>query len=314
MNREILVSFIIPHKGREELLIKTLDGISKQDFDLNKIEVIIITQNKILNLKPSNYPFLIKILYEDENKTISFLRNRGAQMAQGKFFAFLDADVFISSNWLNVMLKELSDRRCAMVCAPQIVSNNPTFIEKIRVCLNKTKSDKYIDFTGGWNLFLKKEDFFECGGFPENIITCEDYYFCDRINRLGKIYCTSKANFIHLGEDKNFKELFKKEIWRAKGNIKSIKGRRITLKELPSIITPLWIVFFFVLALVGLFMSNIHLLAFSLPLLFIPIFIYSFRLYRLSGNIRFFHAIRFYSVYFVARAIGCLWGMADLVK
>jgi len=61
---------------------------------------------------------------------------------------------------------------------------------------------------------------------------------------LGKIYCTPRADFIHLGEDKNWKELFKKEIWRAKGNIKSIKGRKITLKEIPSITIPIWIILF----------------------------------------------------------------------
>ncbi|WP_459877804.1 glycosyltransferase family 2 protein [Desulfothermus naphthae] len=306
---DIIVSFIIPHKGREELLKETLRGISLQVFDLKKIEVIIVTQNKKLDLDSASYPFFIKILSESEDKTISYLRNKGAQIARGTYFAFIDADVFLSSNWLKVMLEEIRRKDVKMVCAPQGVSNKPTNIEKIRVALNRTKSGKFIDFTGGWNLFLRKEDFFKSGGFPEDIITCEDYYFCDRVNKLGKIYCTSKANFIHLGEDKNWKELFKKEIWRANGNIKSIKGRKITLKEIPSVIVPIWIILFAILSITGILSGNFLLFVFGIFLVFLPVIVYSIRLYRISANINFFTILKFYLVYFMARSIGTVIGI-----
>jgi len=148
---DIIVSFIIPHKGREELLKETLRSISLQSFDLKKIEVIIITQNKKLDLDLTSYPFFIRILFESEDKTISSLRNKGAEIARGTYFALLDADVFI--------LK--------MVCAPQTTGTNTTDIEKIRVFLNNTKSDKFIDFTGGWNFFIKKEDFLKVADFQK---------------------------------------------------------------------------------------------------------------------------------------------------
>jgi len=308
--KDIIVSFIIPHRGREELLRETLRGISLQLFDLEKIEVIIITQNKRLDLDLTRYPFFIRILFESEDKTISSLRNRGAEFARGTFFAFIDADVFLSGNWLNVMLEEIKRKDVKMVCAPQTISKNPTNIEKIRVFLTSTKSDKFIDFTGGWNLFIKKQDFFKSSGFPEDIITCEDYYFCDRVNNLGKIYCTSKANFIHLGEDKNWKELFKKEIWRAKGNIRSIKGRRITLKEIPSIIVPIWIILSAILAVIGLILGNPLLFLNCIFLFFLPIIVYSIRLYRISVNFNFFRILKFYLIYFLARSIGTLIGMS----
>jgi len=311
---DIIVSFIIPHKGREELLKETLRSISLQLFELKKIEVIIITQNQRLDLDLASYPFFIRLLFESEDKTISSLRNKGAEIARGTYFAFLDADVFLSSNWLKVMLEEIKEKDIKMVCAPQTVSNKPTNIEKIRVALTTTKSGQFLDFIGGGNLFLRKEDFSKSGGFPEDIITCEDYYFCDRVNKLGKIYCTSKANFIHLGEDKNWQELFKKEIWRAKGNIKSIKGRKITLKEIPSIIVPIWIILFAILSITGILSGNFLLFICGIFLVFLPIAMYSIRLYRISDNINFFTIIKFYLVYFFARSIGTLIGMFSKEK
>ena len=212
------------------------------------------------------------------------------------------------------MLKEIKGKHIKMVCAPQTTGTNTTDIEKIRVFLNNTKSDKFIDFTGGWNLFIKKEDFFKSGGFPEDIITCEDYYFCDRVNKLGKIYCTPRADFIHLGEDKNWKELFKKEIWRAKGNIKSIKGRKITLKEIPSITIPIWIILFAILSITGILSGNFLLFVFGIFLVFLPIAVYSIRLYRISANINFFTILKFYLVYFMARSIGTVIGMFSKEK
>ncbi|GAB6886718.1 hypothetical protein JCM13304A_02160 [Desulfothermus okinawensis JCM 13304] len=276
---------------------------------MTKIEVIIVTQNKKLYSNISKYPFKIHILYESEDKTISYLRNKGASVAKGIYFAFLDADVFLSSNWIKVMLEEIEAKNLKMVCAPQVASDNPTDIEKIRVALNSVKADRFIDFTGGWNLFLRREDFFRCGGFPEDIITCEDYYFCDRVNKLGKMYCTSKAFFIHLGEDKNYKELFKKEIWRAKGNIRSIKGRKITLKEIPSIITPMWILIGFLLCIIGLFMKKGFLAMGCFSLSILPIAIYSIRLARISKDIAFVTILKFYFVYFLARSLGTVKGI-----
>ena len=56
---------------------------------------MIITQNKRLELDLASYSFFIRILFESEDKTISSLRNKGAEFARGTYFGFVDADVFL---------------------------------------------------------------------------------------------------------------------------------------------------------------------------------------------------------------------------
>jgi len=41
----IITSFIIPHKGREEMLIRTLESIANQTAPGNTYEVIVVSQN-----------------------------------------------------------------------------------------------------------------------------------------------------------------------------------------------------------------------------------------------------------------------------
>ena len=42
-------AFIIPHKGREQFLLQTIRSVAAQDYDLSKIEVIVVTQNERLS-------------------------------------------------------------------------------------------------------------------------------------------------------------------------------------------------------------------------------------------------------------------------
>ena len=206
----VLISFIIPHKGREELLEQTINSISGQDYDLNKIEVTVVTQNTELksDILNSNSPLSIKAIYRPENETISTLRNTGVKHSIGEYFVFLDADMQLSPNWISCMLTELEENPGrAIISAVQHCQHNAPPVEKIRTALNSAASDCNVRFLPGCNLFLRKETFFAAGGFPDHLATCEDYYFTDKVHALGLLYCSSKASFIHLGEDKEYKQL-----------------------------------------------------------------------------------------------------------
>ena len=50
----IKVSFIIPHKGRAQLLIQTIDSIVHQNFDLSLVEIIIVTPSSELDVSLFN--------------------------------------------------------------------------------------------------------------------------------------------------------------------------------------------------------------------------------------------------------------------
>jgi glycosyltransferase involved in cell wall biosynthesis len=307
------VSFIIPHKGRFEMLIQTLQSISQQACDLQTIEVIVVSQTPEIQQQTllDNPSIKLTVFIRPESDTISALRNYGVTKAQGQYLAFLDADIWLSSNWTQQMIAQLSDTQDRIISsAMQICDDNAPPLEKIRTSLSNAEIDTDVAFLPGRNLFLAKTSFDKIGGFPEHLITCEDYFFTDQAAKLGKLFYTSAATYIHLGEDKAYKAMFDKEIWRGQSNLQSISGRNIPFREWPSFIAPPAIVLMLILAVLLVLFGQLPLAIMAFLVAMIPVFVYSLRLYVLAGKkISFVHIVKFYIYYFPARAIGTVLGL-----
>ncbi len=311
--REVVVSFIIPHKGREDLLEKTLESISKQDFDHSLVEVLIVTQNSDISagIVSTLGDVDCTIHSRSTSNTISNLRNFGVKKSSGKYLAFLDADIYLSQNWINCMIKCIEeDSNRVLVSAFQINSENAPPLERIRTALSNSIIDDNVRFLPGRNLFLSRDTFNRSEGFPEHLITCEDYYFTDMISQQGHLYYMSKANYIHLGEDKSFKDMYLKEVWRGQSNLLSLKGRRVPLREIPSFIVPIGIFAMLFISLASFLLDHFFAGCIVLLLSFLPFVVYSMRLYYLASNdVSFLTITKFYLYYFPARAIGTLGGV-----
>ncbi|WP_166424000.1 glycosyltransferase family 2 protein [Paraglaciecola sp. 20A4] len=312
------ISFIIPHKGRFEMLIQTIESIAKQSFDLTQVEVIVVSQTpEVLNQALSDNPRLhIKPFLRQESETISALRNYGVTQSSGRYLAFLDADIYLSENWIEEMQSTLaSDTKRIIVSAMQICKSDAPPLEKIRTSLSNAELDVNVAFLPGRNLFLTREAFAEIGGFPEHLVTCEDYYFTDKAAKLGALFYTSSATYIHLGEDKTLKGLFNKEIWRGQSNLQSIEGRHIPLREWPSFVVPPAI-FLFIIASFLLLIFGLRSLAIgSLLIGLFPVMVYSVRLQNINNlPVSFFQIFSFYIVYFPARAIGTFVGLFKSIR
>ncbi len=306
------VSFIIPHKGRLDMLKATIESILALDYDLDDLEILVISQNESLLPEElvNHHLDKVKVYTRPPEFTISASRNFGAAQALGEYFAFLDADVELSKNWLNMMFEELNKEGRVLVSAHQRCLDSAPKLEKLRTVLSNAVVDASVEFLPGRNLFLHKTSFEQVGGFPEHLITCEDYYFTDKVNNLGELFYSGKADYIHLGEDKEWKQLFDKEIWRGQSNLQSLKGRKIPLSEYPSLLVPLWLFFFFCCFVLGLFVAPTSLSVFSIFAILVPIILYSVRLLNLGrGLISLATIIQFYSIYFAARTIGTVAGV-----
>ena len=300
------------------MLVETLSSIVNQNTPSTELEIIVVTQNDALQqatldvLADSNH----HVIYRPVDETISALRNQGAAIAKGELFAFLDADVELSPNWLNAMISQLEDTPTrALVSAVQKCSDDAPPLEKIRTALSNAAVDTNVRFLPGRNLLVRRTTFEEIGGFPEHLVTCEDYYFTDMVHKKGHLYYSSAADYVHLGEDKKYSEMYKKEIWRGQSNLQSIKGRAIPLSELPSFLVPLWILVFFVATLLSLLSGEGLLVLISFVLLLLPVSLYSLRLFKIcKGKVGLLDIFHFYGLYFPARIIGTLSGLFKVIK
>lgn len=310
----MLISFVIPHHGRIDMLQKTLQSIAMQACDLTQIEVLIVSQNDSQSIDHliENQPFSVSILYAEPSDTISRLRNIGVEKSIGQYLAFLDADIFLSENWIEtmqVLLNESGQRR-VIVSAVQVEGENAPPLEIIRTEISNAQVDCNVDFLPGRNLFVRREDFDKIGGFPEHLVTCEDYYFTDMASKYGALYYSTMASYIHLGEDKDFLQMYKKEIWRGQSNWLSIKGRNVPLSEYPSFLSPIWITFFIVLSLFSLLFGCLSVAVWAAVFGLLPLLIYVVRLYSLSkGRVSLLYIVKFYLFYFPARAYGTIVGL-----
>ena len=314
----IKVSFIIPHKGREAMLIETIESIAAQTFSKDELEVLVVSQNDSASdtLQALSSQLPLTVIFNPDGPTISHSRNLGAKHAKGHYFAFLDADVKLAPNWVFEMLKtiENQDDNVVLASAMQVNSDNAPPLEKIRTALSNAELDSFASFLPGRNLFLGRDTFYSAGQFPEHLQTCEDYYFTDKVNKLGNMFYTSASEYVHLGEDKEYVPMFKKEIWRGQSNLASLSGRTIPLREIPSFLIPF--------AVVGAWLFGLAI-CFAFPTFgliciacgFMPVMIYTARLKLLVGkHVDWLNCIKFYLMYFPARALGTVLGIGSTVK
>ena len=309
--KKIRVSFIIPHRNRTRMLVETIQSVMAQDCDTEQLEIILVTQDKEIANEVPEFSKVsnLKIIYRDLNDTISHLRNTGAAAANGEYLAFIDADIELSSNWVNEMLSVIEQSDYILIGGVQCNSANATAMEKIRTALSSSRKDSEVDFLPGPNLFMRRRDFKTSNGFPEHLATCEDYHFTNELSHRGRLYHSSRARFVHLGEDKSFAQMFAKEIWRSQSNIESMLERDFSIAEVPSLASPLLFTIMPVVALVCLLSGYaVYGVAALLTALLINA-AYVLRLNRIAGGqIGLLDQFLFYSCYFPARAVGILQG------
>ena len=315
-NNTVLVSFIIPHHGRDELLLETVASISQQRVD-GEIEVLIISKDA--DHKASALRDRLEAVFDKGSvdlvpipagRTISFGRNFGAERARGKYLAFIDADVRLADDWVAVMTNTLRDNpNCLLSGAVQQADTDRTAVDVIKSSMSQANAGM-VNALPGNALFIEKSVFEQYPKFPEHLETCEDWVFTNTLSQSGEIALSDNSHFVHLGEDKNYRTLFRKEIWRGTSNLGSIHGRKIEPAEWPSFIVPVVVGVSFVIALLcllfGQLSAGVAVLLFSL---LAPV-LYAIRLKRKSAvPVSFPVLVYFYFLYFLARAVGMVKGV-----
>ena len=309
-------SFIIPHLGRENMLIDTLSSISLLDKIAIDIEVIIVTKNHKLHFDVDalSNNMTIHIIYAPQQVTISAQRNLGFAKASGNLIAFLGADISLASNWLTA-LRSLLTAQTKLVSAVQVASEHASPLEILRTELSNANVDCNVEFLPGRNLLMTRDTFIASGGFPEHLITCEDYVFTQKVGEQGKLFYSTASTYVHLGEDQEFIQMAKKEVWRGQSNLASLKGRDIGLAEYPSFIAPPVFSFGLLFGLLFFVLGHSVLALLCMVASIGVLSLYVLRLVKLaSPALSTVTIIKFYGLYFPARTWGTILGLIKPIR
>jgi glycosyltransferase involved in cell wall biosynthesis len=306
MEHQAFVSFIIPAKNEEKMIGACLDAIRNLNYDPDFYEFILVDNDSADNTSTIARAKGAKV-FTLPDVTISALRNLGAKNAQGSCLAFIDADCVIDENWLRNALPHFEDPTVGCVGSHPDIPGDHTWVQTTwQLQTQRKRGTKEVDWLPSMNILVRREAFFDCGGFNESLATCEDVDFCYRLKRKYKVVMNSNIKSIHFGEAKTVGEFFRKERWRSQSNLKGLLSHGFYWREFPSLTLPVFCLFL-LLSLPVTILYGI-LTGFYLPavvcfgLILVPAALLSLRISLKAGNLACFDKLTFlYLVYLLAR-------------
>ncbi len=182
------ISVIIPTLNEEKYIERCLFSLRDQDFD-GSYEIIVGDSGSKDKTVEIAKRYADKIVITGRIGSPAFNRNPGARISKGRILAFLDADSIVTRNFLKEVKKAFEDPEVIAATGP-IYPDNPKYIHMYWMT-NKV-NELLIKFKKGW-LFgsftvVRRDVFFELGGFPENVYPGEDIEFSYKIrDHEGKI-------------------------------------------------------------------------------------------------------------------------------
>jgi cellulose synthase/poly-beta-1,6-N-acetylglucosamine synthase-like glycosyltransferase len=175
---------------------------------------------------------------------VGALRNRGVQATRGEVIAFADSDHEVPVDWVaNGVVSLMGAHRIAAVGAHYLPPPSGTWVQRVWGLhrLRGSKEIASVDWLGAGNLFVKREDFDQVGGFREDLVAAEDVDLCHRLREVGKeVLCDTSIRSVHHGEPKTVLAFFRKEYWRGSSGVHAWISQGFPMRDLPSLVWPVW--------------------------------------------------------------------------
>ena len=210
----ILSIVIVSYKNLKDL-VNCLNSIYKYNDIGSRLEIIIIDNSPNRNV----YNFIKKeykevVIVDNDNNGFGEANNIGAELANGKYLLFLNPDTILIEPLFQFAVNKFEQNNKLGLFGVKLIDENLDsnmsfyFIDKKGIIYAQfikffNKFNIYIDglmYTAGADLFVKKDLFFQCGKFDENIFMYnEEPDLVKRIKNEGmKTDFFPKKKIIHL--------------------------------------------------------------------------------------------------------------------
>jgi cellulose synthase/poly-beta-1,6-N-acetylglucosamine synthase-like glycosyltransferase len=184
-----LFSVVIPTHNRADLLRAALDSVFRQE--LRNFEVIVVDDGSTDNLSSVRDDFRDRVEFVRQEQTgPGAARNRGANVAQGDYLAFLDSDDLWFPWTLAVYDELIREHHSPAVLSARFVefsSQSELSSTQQAVVHSESFPDYFASsqrgyFVGGGTAVLRRNEFLKTGGFRAGLVNAEDH---DLMMRMG---------------------------------------------------------------------------------------------------------------------------------
>jgi glycosyltransferase involved in cell wall biosynthesis len=254
----LVVSFVIPALNEERRIGPCLQSIERLDLPpgVRGTEVIVVdncstdrtaefsrTQGAVVEQVPPGHP--------------SRARNAGARRATGEWLAFVDADCELPANWLATCGAHLLRDEHVVAAAGSMSgpAGNATWVERAWheiAHAARPAEPTPVRWLPTFNLLVRRSAFESIGGFDESLSTCEDCDLGYRLAKLGTLIADARTKVVHGGESRSLGELFRREAWRTRGNLRLALSRPFDGLNWLSLLFPPGVVVAWLVAFCGL--------------------------------------------------------------
>lgn len=197
----MFVSIVIPHFNNIEGLKKLLEAISKQTFNKNNFEVIVVDNGSAVNLDFLENDRSVRLIFENEHLNSPYSsRNRGIEYAKGDVLAFVDSTCIPQPHWLYEGVNAIKN-------GGDIVAGDIQFTFPPRFGLGEIYDSIFHvnaaasarkGFVLGGNFFITANIYKDLGLYPEGQRTSGDFIFSHQAIKHGYklVFCpTAVVNY-----------------------------------------------------------------------------------------------------------------------
>jgi len=199
MEKPVEISVIIPSLN-SPMIDKTIDSLKKQTYDLERVEVIVVGQDKYNLIKEDNQ---VRFIYTPEPVNPAKARNIGIKNSSGEKIFFIDADCIADKNWIKNLIVHHNNGTSVVGGAVdfnkdnywELCDNLAVFYSLLSDGDKRTLTNETL---GSLNLSVRRNALETVGTFDENLRCSEDGDLTIRLRNSGyDIYFEPEAIVYH---------------------------------------------------------------------------------------------------------------------
>jgi glycosyltransferase involved in cell wall biosynthesis len=171
---------IIPVFNRTSTLKTAIESVLCQKTFM-RYEIIVVDDGSDESVMQALRPYFSRIRYirVAKNRGVSAARNLAIQKSKGDFIAFLDSDDIWLPDKLQSQYRTMKNEKTAVCHTNEFWYRKDRFVNqgKKHERYGGDIFDKVLDFCriSPSSVMIRRDVFYECGFFDENMRVCEDY-------------------------------------------------------------------------------------------------------------------------------------------